>query len=412
MPEKSMNKKNLITDISQFNYNLPPEKIAFFPAAERDESKLLVRRGDGITTDVFRNIGDYLDPGTLLVFNNTRVVRARLLFRKASGAVIEILCLEPLNPRDYAESFASHGPVEWKCIAGNLKKWKKDNLSLASGSGDETVILNAVRAGLEGDDALRIRFSWDRSDLCFGQVLEMAGHIPLPPYINRADTKEDSVSYQTVYSSVDGSVAAPTAGLHFTPRLLSELEDRSIGKAEITLHVGAGTFKPVKATNLYEHEMHREHFVISRRCLADLKGNTGNITAVGTTTVRTLESLYWMGVRVLGGYLPSDENFSIDQWEPYGKESDIPAGLALSALEKAMDEEGTEYINGSTSLIIVPGYRFRMIKGLITNFHQPGSTLLLLVAAWTGESWKDIYTFALQNNFRFLSYGDSSLLYR
>lgn len=404
--------KNITTDLSEFNYHLPPEKIAFFPAAERDASKLLVRSGEGITTDVFRNIGDYLPPGGLLVFNNTRVIRARLLFRKESGAGIEVLCLEPLNPSDYGESFASSGPVEWKCIVGNLKKWKKGGMVLGFHDGKGTVSLTATKEGNEGEDAWRIRFSWNRPDLCFGQILEMAGHIPLPPYIDRADTKEDVVNYQTVYSSVDGSVAAPTAGLHFTPRLLSELEGRGIRKAEITLHVGAGTFKPVKTININEHEMHCEHFVISRGCLAELARDAGSIIAVGTTTVRTLESLYWMGVKVLGGAVPCNGSLSTDQWEPYEKESQVPVRMALNALGKAMDEAGLDCLNGSTSLIIVPGYRFRMIKGLVTNFHQPGSTLLLLVAAWTGEKWKDIYNYALKNNFRFLSYGDSSLLYR
>lgn len=400
------------TDLREYNYYLPPERIAYYPAAERDASKLLVRTGNGISSDIFRNIGNHLPEGSLLVFNNTRVIRARLLFKKESGAGIEILCLEPLEPRDYGEAFSSTQPVEWKCIAGNLKKWKKGDLVLNFNDGSRVIKLKASRAGTEGEDTLRIRFSWDGTDLCFGRILELAGHIPLPPYINRPDTTEDAISYQTVYSSVDGSVAAPTAGLHFTPRLLSELERKGIRKAEITLHVGAGTFKPVKTDNIHDHEMHCEHFIISRSCLDELVRNEGRITAVGTTTVRTLESLYWMGVKIRGGTSLSEGSIATGQWEPYERETDLPAADALDALAKAMDKDGLEYLAGSTSLIIVPGYRFRMIKGLVTNFHQPGSTLLLLVAAWTGEAWKDVYNYALQNDYRFLSYGDSSLLYR
>ncbi len=399
-------------DLSEYNYHLPEERIAQFPVNVRDTSKLLLYDKGEISSDVFRNIDDHIPSGSLLVFNNTRVIRARLLFRKESGANIEVFCLEPVGPADYGESFASLKPVEWKCIIGNLKKWKTGTIITSFAFRGRPVALHAEKIRPEGEEAWRIRLSWDCNELSFGEVIELAGHIPLPPYINRGDRLEDAVAYQTVYSSISGSVAAPTAGLHFTAGVLDKLAQKGVNKTEVTLHVGAGTFKPVKSGNITDHEMHCEHFFITRENIASLMNNYGRIIAVGTTSVRTIESLYWMGVKILKGENKTENCFTVGQWEPYDQTMDISPDQSLKALLSAMDERGIGYLHGSTSIIIVPGYDFKMTGGLITNFHQPGSTLLLLVSAWVGNGWKKIYSYAMENDFRFLSYGDSSLLYR
>lgn len=396
-------------NINDYDYELTENRIAQYPVAERDNSQLLISKGGNISKDIFRNIVRYLPSGSLLVFNNTRVIRARLLFRKESGAIIEILCLEPLIPSDYSLSFGSKDQVEWKCIIGNLKKWKTGKLKIIFIIEGVDKNLYAEKLASEGE-AWRIRFSWDDKELSFAEVIEACGHIPLPPYINRSDEKEDNIRYQTVYSSVNGSVAAPTAGLHFTTSVFKQLESRGIKTAEITLHVGAGTFKPVKSESIYQHEMHTEHFFIDLKTVDSLLVNRGKIIAVGTTSVRTIESLYWLGVKLMSNDLRTSEELSIGQWEAYSLPQSIPVEESLAKLADFIGMSNKTSLGASTSIFIVPGYEFRMTSGIITNFHQPKSTLLLLISAFAGKRWKELYIFALENNFRFLSYGDSSLL--
>lgn len=402
-------------DINDYDYELPAGRIAQYPVSERDKSQLLVYKENRIVKDIFRNIDDYLPPDCLLVFNNTRVIRARILFRKGTGAIIELLCLEPLLPSEYSLSFASRGPVEWKCIVGNLKKWKSGVLILTFENNSNQYNLYAERLQQEGE-AWRIRFSWNNPEISFGEVIEKAGHIPLPPYINRADEPEDAERYQTVYSRIKGSVAAPTAGLHFTDQVFEKIRTRRIKTIEVTLHVGAGTFQPVKAKNINDHEMHCEHFSINAKTINLLLENQGKVIPVGTTSVRTLESLYWLGVKLIaatgpvGGTGPGPVSAVLGQWEPYEMPTNISVKESLEAILKLMSSRKNDYLQASTSIMIVPGYKFRMTSGMVTNFHQPRSTLLLLISAWTGNRWKKIYNFAMENNFRFLSYGDSSLL--
>lgn len=394
-----------------YNYNLPVERIAQYPVQHRDMSNLLIYRNKLITKDTFRNITGYIPEGSLLIFNNTRVIRARILFAKDSGAVIEILCLEPLMPSGYESSLGSVQPVEWKCLVGNLKKWKSGILSTTFSYEGMLHRLNAEKIMQEGE-ALGIMFSWDCPGLTFGEVIEIAGHIPLPPYINRTDEPEDTERYQTVYSSVKGSVAAPTAGLHFTENVLKDLENRNLASGEITLHVGAGTFKPLKSKSISEHEMHTEHFTVTEKTVEKLISHAGSIIAVGTTSVRTLESLYWIGVKLTADNSFGNTKLTLGQWEPYKMKEGISFTDSMNAIISYLKYQGKEYLEASTGIMIVPGYKFKTINGIITNFHQPGSTLLLLVSAWTGNDWKKIYEYAFVNNFRFLSYGDSSLLMR
>jgi S-adenosylmethionine:tRNA ribosyltransferase-isomerase len=396
-------------NINDYDYDLPADRIAQYPVKERDKSKLLIFRDGKIREDTFRNIDEYLPPDSLLVFNNTRVIRARLLFHKVTGAVIEILCLEPISPSDYALSLGSKEPVEWKCIIGNLKKWKTGILGCTFEYKSKQYNLFAEKVQQEGD-TWKVKFSWDFTEISFGEVIESAGHIPLPPYIDREDEIEDNDRYQTIYSRIKGSVAAPTAGLHFTDYVLEKIKGRGIKSAQLTLHVGAGTFQPVKTDDIYLHEMHCEHFSIDSSTIQLLIENLGKIVPVGTTSVRTLESLYWLGVKLIQNqtvYLPV---LSLGQWEANETGSTYSAKESLEAILKFMNKNVSEYLHASTSIMIVPGYKFRITDGIITNFHQPRSTLLLLISAWTGKRWKDIYSFALQNKFRFLSYGDSSLL--
>lgn len=397
-------------NIEDYDYDLPEERIAQYPVVERDMSNLLVYRQGNIKKDIFRNLDNYIPKGSLLVFNNTRVIRARLLFRKESGAAIEILCLEPLSPAEYQMSFGSTGPVEWKCIVGNLKKWKKGKLLLPYSINQKDYILSAEKVCQEGE-AWRIRFTWDSPLTSFGEVIDAAGHIPLPPYINREDEKEDNIRYQTVYSSVKGSVAAPTAGLHFNEEVFEKLRKNDVKLTELTLHVGAGTFQPVKTKNINDHEMHCEHFYITADTIQLLIDYSGKIIPVGTTSVRTLESLYWIGVKIACSNVNPGEPLSLGQWDAYSTDSKISARESLESLLEFMKKRNTSILEASTSIIIIPGYEFRIINGMITNFHQPKSTLLLLISAWIGENWKEVYKYALNNNFRFLSYGDSSVLF-
>ena len=396
-------------DINEYDYDLPDDRIAQYPVNERDKSQLLIYKNDRISKDIFCNIDEHIPHGSLLVFNNTRVIRARILFQKQTGAAIEILCLEPLSPFDYAISFSSKKPVEWKCIVGNLKKWKTGILKTIFKYNGIEYNLYAEKLNSEGE-AWRIKFSWNCKEAGFGEVIEATGHIPLPPYIGRNDEAEDSERYQTVYSRIRGSVAAPTAGLHFTEDVLGKIRDSGIKTAELTLHVGAGTFKPVKAKNIHDHEMHCEHFSVDTKTIDLLIENIARIIPVGTTSVRTLESLFWLGVKISQNPSESPEHLSLGQWEPYELATNISAAESLTALLNFLKERNLSSLQASTSIMIVPGYKFRLTNGMITNFHQPRSTLLLLISAWTGNKWKEIYAFALENGFRFLSYGDSSLL--
>lgn len=396
-------------DLTEYDYELPDERIAQYPADVRDSSKLLISGRDSISEDIFRNIGDYLPSGSLLIFNNTRVIRARIIFRKETGASVEILCLEPLSPIEYELSFSSREPVEWKCLVGNLKKWKSGMISTSFYFSGKTYELRAEKISSERE-AWRVRFTWNNSDLSFGEVIEAIGHIPLPPYIIREDNAEDVTRYQTVYSRVKGSVAAPTAGLHFTENVLTELLAEGIIKAEITLHVGAGTFQPVKSRHISGHEMHFEHFFIAAATIKQILENNGKIIPVGTTSVRTLESLYWLGVKLIMDPAFSRGEIILKQWEIYDIETNASVKQSMEAILNLLKERKLSVLHASTGIIIVPGYKFRMISGMITNFHQPRSTLLLLVSAWAGKRWKEIYDYALGHEFRFLSYGDCSLL--
>jgi len=398
-------------NIADYDYELPDDRIAQYPVGQRDNSRLLLFDGEKVSSDIFSNLDVYIPADSLLVFNNTRVIRARLLFQKESGATIEILCLEPLSPAGYESSLASGSPVEWKCIIGNLKKWKTGIISLRFRFANKEYELSAEKISAAGE-AWRIRFLWNNIGLSFSEVIEASGHMPLPPYIAREDEKEDSDRYQTVYSAVKGSVAAPTAGLHFTEKILDRLAEKGIRRADITLHVGAGTFQPVRTMNISDHEMHNEHFFVTIDTINKLVENLDRIIAVGTTSLRTLESLYWLGVKAVNESETRFIDQTIDQWEPYHNNQDINVKESLTALADHMLRNKISVINASTRIMIIPGYKFRMINGLITNFHQPRSTLLLLISAWTGENWRKIYNYALENGFRFLSYGDSSLLFR
>lgn len=392
---------------ADYTYLLPEEKIAKYPLEERDSSRLLLFRDNSVSDHSFKELPSFISTDSLLVFNNTRVIRARLFFEKVTGAKIEVFCLEPLSPFDFAMNLSSGPGVEWKCLVGNLKKWKNGEVRCIFHHNGKDKVLSAIQTGGTGETR-NIRFSWDDADISFSEVLQATGHIPIPPYLDREDEISDNTRYQTIYSKTEGSVAAPTAGLHFTNTLLRKLESKGIEKAEVTLHVSAGTFKPVKAERIADHEMHTEHFIISRETLQKLTGR--NIIAVGTTSVRTLESLYWLGNSILQGAKADPGNLNVSQWQPYETESDIPVSQSLAAIADLMDRNSLSSLSVNTGIIIVPGYRFRLVKGLITNFHQPGSTLLLLVAAFTGNSWRDIYSHALESGYRFLSYGDSMLL--
>ena len=392
--------------ISGYTYDLPEERIAKFPLARRDHSKLLIYRDGKISHSYFYRLPEILPDSTLLVVNNTKVVYARLIFRKPTGAKIEIFVLNPVEPAEYNKAFGAKGRAVWSCIVGNLKKWKTGPLQREFEINGKKYILTAKKIGQTQDSQI-IEFTWDDS-LTFSEVLDNVGLVPIPPYLNREATPGDKQTYQTVYSKLEGSVAAPTAGLHFTPQVLDDLKNKGINFAEVTLHVGAGTFKPVKTETIGGHPMHTEYFTVTRTELEKIREKLGDITAVGTTTLRTLESLYWIGKNLY----EQKDGFFISQWEPYEQPGDLPPAAALDAILDFMQRTGQDRIEAWTQIIIVPGYKFRIVDRLITNFHQPQSTLLLLVAAFVGEDWRKIYRYALENDFRFLSYGDSSLLYR
>ncbi len=397
-----------IIPLEDFTYILPEERIAKFPLSERDHSKLLVYRKGSISETTFNELPGLLCVDQLLVFNDTRVIHARIRFRKSSGARIEVFCLEPLEPPGHQLSFDATGSTKWKCLVGNSRKWKEGEVLECEFFRGEILVVFQAEKGIQVGNAFHINFRWTPSDLTFSEIIDAAGETPIPPYLKREAVPEDSETYQTVYSEREGSVAAPTAGLHFTQELLNTIERKGISRLSLTLHVGAGTFIPVKTENAAEHRMHVEKFIVTKEAIDQLMSHGKEILATGTTSCRTLESLYWLGVKVINGVKGRD--LQLGQWEAWDLPQDVKAGDALRALSELTDKEKEHILQASTGIMITPGYKFRMVTGLITNFHQPSSTLLMLIAAFIGNDWKKVYQYALDHNFRFLSYGDSSLL--
>jgi len=393
-------------EIADFDYNLPDDKIAKYPLEQRHNSKLLIYKDEKITESIFYNINEALPKNALLIYNDTKVIQARLHFRKETGAKIEIFCLEPLLPTDYNLMFQSTSTCDWKCIVGNQKKWKEGVLTKELEIDKQKITLTAKKLNSGANPT--IRFSWN-NDVEFGQILDKIGNIPIPPYLNRNSEEKDKQTYQTVYSKHDGSVAAPTAGLHFTKEVMQKLEEKHFSFDKLTLHVGAGTFKPVKSETIGEHEMHFEHFIVSKTLIENLIKNYGNIVAVGTTSVRSLESIYYIALKI--SKKEYAEEFTVNQWEAYKNNKNIDIIEALNIILDYLNKNKLNQLRAKTQIMIIPGYKFKIINAIITNFHQPKSTLLLLISAITGKNWKNIYKYALENNFRFLSYGDSSILY-
>ena len=398
--------------ISEFNYPLPDGRIAKFPLPVRDQSKLLLYHHGEIGESTFRSLPDHIASGELMIFNNTKVIQARLHFRKDTGALIEVFCLEPFEPADYALNFQQRGHTAWLCMIGNLKKWKEGTLRREMAVNGKPLTLTATRGECLGTSH-RVDFTWDNEEVTFAEILEMFGELPIPPYLNRETQENDKETYQTVYSKIEGSVAAPTAGLHFTPRVLQALRDKGVDLEELTLHVGAGTFKPVKSEEIEGHEMHTEYISVSKDTIDKLLAHGGQAIAVGTTSVRTLESLYHIGTTLLRNPQATEAQLHVSQWQPYARqqEGNLPtAREALQAIASYMDLHHMEALHTSTQIIIAPGYEYKIVKAMVTNFHQPQSTLLLLVSAFVHGDWRRIYDYALSHDFRFLSYGDSSLL--
>lgn len=403
--------------ISEFNYTLPDERIARFPLAQRDSSKLLVYNHGQVSQDVFTSLPGYLPKGALMIFNNTKVIQARLHFRKpacggpkSTGAMIEVFLLEPASPSDYQLMFTQTEKCSWYCLIGNLKRWKSDVVTLSTTVeiDGRTVTMKASRGPVHGTSH-RVDFRWD-GGVSFAQLIEAAGEIPIPPYLNRESQESDRTTYQTVYSKIKGSVAAPTAGLHFTDRVLKDLDDHGIDREELTLHVGAGTFRPVKSEEIEGHEMHTEFIAVRKATIQKLIAHDGQAIAVGTTSVRTLESLYYIGLYLGTHPDATEEDMHVSQWTPYQTESDVTAVQALQNILDYLNLHGLDVLKTSTQIIIAPGYRYRIVRMMVTNFHQPQSTLLLLVSAFLSGDWRKVYNYALSHDFRFLSYGDSSLL--
>lgn len=395
--------------ISDYDYPLPDERIARFPLSERDSSKLLVYRQGKISEDSFTSLPKYLEKGSLMIFNNTKVIQARLHFRKETGALIEVFCLEPHFPADYAQNFQQTGSCEWLCMIGNLKKWKEGILRKTMTVNGCELVLSAERGEAVGTSHA-VKFSWNDSSVTFSDILECMGELPIPPYLNRETQESDKKTYQTVYSKIKGSVAAPTAGLHFTERVLTALDKAGVEREELTLHVGAGTFKPVKSEEIEGHSMHTEYISVRRTTVEKLIRHDGCAVAVGTTSVRTLESLYYIGLKLEKSLELSEEDLHVNQWEPYESKISLPVVKALQNIVDYLDRHGLETLHTSTQIIIAPGYEYHIVKAMVTNFHQPKSTLLLLVSAFVKGDWHSIYDYALSHDFRFLSYGDSSLL--
>ena len=414
--------------IEEYNYPLPDERIAKYPLAERDQSKLLVYREGEVSEDKFYRVGEYVPTGSLLIYNNTRVIQARLEFHKeagdeairlignkARGARIEIFCLEPLEPHDYQLSLGSTEGCTWKCMIGNAKKWKSGALSqpVVLPSGKEVRLW--AEKGPQTGNTFSVRFSWEGASVSFAEILDAVGELPIPPYLNRKTEESDKTTYQTVYSRIKGSVAAPTAGLHFTDNVLNGLRERGVKTAEVTLHVGAGTFQPVKVADANQHTMHTEIIAVPKATIQTIIENLGHIVAVGTTSMRTLESLYFLGEQFYTRHMTQDIGhltYSVSQFEPYEKDHALSTQEALQAIVDHLEQIGEEVLHAETQIMIKPGYIFHVVDQLITNFHQPKSTLLLLVSAFVGGDWHRIYDYALANDFRFLSYGDSSILFR
>lgn len=392
---------------ADFDYRLPESRIAKYPLTPRDASKLLVYDCGEISHDIFGSLPHYIGQSDLMVFNETKVINARLNFRKPTGAQLEVFCLEPLSPSDYEQAFQAGSGCIWKCAVGNLKKWKAGLIDAQADTFKGKLRLKAEKLERE-DNAVQVKFHWDDPEIQFGDILDASGKIPIPPYLNRESTSDDTEQYQTVYSRIKGSVAAPTAGLHFTPEVLGKLTEKGVPSAFLNLYVGAGTFRPVSSETAKDHRMHSERFSVTLDELMKIKQSAGRITAVGTTSVRTLESLYWLGVKALQKH--NSLTHFLSQTEINRLPQTIPADEALSALFYETKKAGKTLFDAATQIFIVPGYRFRLVNKIITNFHLPKSTLLMLTAAFTGEDWKAIYNYALKNNFRFLSYGDSSLL--
>ena len=396
-------------NIKEYNYTLPDNKIAKYPLSNRDDSKLLIYNENKILEEKFINIPSALPPESIMVFNDTKVVPARLHFQRKSGAHIEIFCLEPVMPSEYNLIFSERKSCRWKCIVGNIKRWKDDSLILYNPTDNESInilSLEAILIAREGETSI-VEFRWkDNSE--FSTVLELCGTLPIPPYLKRDTEALDLERYQTLYAKYKGSVAAPTAGLHFTDNVLTKIVDKNIDIEKICLHVGAGTFLPVKSENISDHNMHREPFIVTLNFLEKLRNRTGKIIAVGTTSVRTLESLYYLGLKCIEDGIPSD----IPQWLPYEEKPNYSLNDTLDALIKYLYDNNLDKIIAGTKIIIVPGYKFKVVDIIVTNFHQPQSTLLLLISAFIGKNWREIYDYALNNDFRFLSYGDSSLLFR
>lgn len=391
--------------MEDYFYDLPDERIAKYPLPKRDESKLLLYKGGDISTKVFKELPELLPADTLLVFNNTKVIQARLHFQKESGGVVEVFCLDPIEPSDYQLSFSSTGKCVWRCMIGRLKLWKSGVLQKNCVIDGKLITLSAVKLNSAGM-VHNVEFSWNGDNVSFAEILDSLGELPIPPYLNRKSEESDKRTYQTVYSKIKGSVAAPTAGLHFTEQVLKNLDAKGVGRAELTLHVGAGTFYPVKSDSIGGHDMHTEVIAVPIDTIKRIREYVGHIIAVGTTSVRTLESLYFMGCRLLKG----NEDMFVSQWEPYAEEYNISAEDALDAILAYLQKNNMDMLHGSTQIIIVPGYKLHIVKGLVTNFHQPKSTLLLLISAFVGDEWRKIYKFAMDNGYRFLSYGDSSLI--
>ena len=406
--------------IEEYNYPLPDERIAKYPLAERDQSKLLVYRDGEVSEDRFCRVGEYLPAGSLLIYNNTRVIQARLEFRKqqedgSQGARIEVFCLEPLAPHDYQLSLGSTEGCTWKCMIGNAKKWKSGALALlvVLPSGEEVVLF--AEKGEQTGNTFAVKFSWEGATVSFAEILDAVGELPIPPYLNRKTEESDKTTYQTVYSRIKGSVAAPTAGLHFTDNVLSGLRERGVKTAEVTLHVGAGTFQPVKVADANQHTMHTEIIAVPKETIRTIIENLGHVVAVGTTSMRTLESLYFIGEQFHTKLSTPDIGHlicSVSQFEPYEREHSLSTCEALQAIVDYLEQTGQDVLHAETQIMIKPGYVFHVVDQLITNFHQPKSTLLLLVSAFVSGDWHRIYDYALANDFRFLSYGDSSVLFR
>ena len=393
--------------IEDYNYNLPDGRIAKYPLGERDSSKLLIYKDGKCSEDIFHNLSSYIPSSSLMVFNDTKVVPARLFFRRESGAHIEIFCLQPQSPAEYNTAFATTGKCSWQCVIGNSKRWKDDLLKYDSDVPEITAINLQARLLERQAQTGTVEFTWE-GGMPFSGVLELCGKVPIPPYLNRDTESIDLERYQTTYARIRGSVAAPTAGLHFTERTLSDLSSKGVEMQRVCLHVGAGTFLPVKSELIADHPMHREPFIVKKQLLERLAGKDCSLTAVGTTSVRTLESLYYAGACCIENGAPRD----VGQWEPDTREWEYSTADALQALIKYLEDNNLDELKIGTRIIIVPGFKFRLTDRLVTNFHQPQSTLLLLISAFVGGDWRTVYDYALKHDFRFLSYGDSSLLFR